>query len=135
MQPAKHTLAIGAAGLLAVAASIAPAQQGTGVTAINLPAGSDTYVSVPFTENAVGEFAIATGGINGNTLTLAGASFGPDQFGANSNGEPLYYVRFTSGALAGKWYNIASHQTNTVSLNRDSTSAISPLRFMAWSLR
>ena len=123
----RNAMALGAAAALGVSAPMAVAQGSAGINAVNLPAGSDTYVSVPYPKQAVGEFTVAPSGINGNTVTLDSASFSAGQFGTNSESEPLFYARFTSGSLEGQWFNIASHDSNSVDLNRENSGQIASL--------
>jgi len=111
--------AILAIATLAVTGQSAMAGNSAAVTVFEAPAQTDTRVSLPVTRQAVGEFEIASGGIVNNTVTLDGASFGVEQFALNSQGNPLFYVRFTSGALNGRWYNIAAHDSTSLTLNKE----------------
>ena len=98
-----------AAGLPAVAGA-----QGVGAFSVDVPAQADTRVSVPFANEPFGEFEVQSA--SGNTATLAGASF-PNAFPLNSQGNASYYVRFTTGDLAGRWFNIVGQDADSVSLN------------------
>jgi len=110
-----------AVAALALGGQSAQAQSSVAITAVDVPAQTDTRVSVPVTRQAVGSFEIAAGGISGNTIVLDGASFANDQFPLNSQGNPLFYARFTSGALEGRWFNIAGHDATSVDLNTENT--------------
>jgi len=110
-----------AVAALALGGQSAQAQSSVAITAVDVPAQTDTRVSVPVTRQAVGSFEIATGGISSNTIVLDGASFANDQFPLNSQGNPLFYARFTSGALEGRWFNIAGHDATSVDLNTENT--------------
>ncbi|MFW5682978.1 MAG: hypothetical protein ACOC1G_08235, partial [Phycisphaeraceae bacterium] len=102
-----------AAGIPAVAGA-----QGVGAFSVDVPAQADTRVSVPFANQPFGEFEVQS--VSGNTATLAGADFA-DAFPANSQGNASYYVRFTTGALAGRWFNIVGQDSDSVSLNIEDT--------------
>lgn len=102
-----------AAGLPAVAGA-----QGVGVFSVDVPAQADTRVAVPFANEPFGEFEVQSA--SGNTATLVGADF-TGAFPLNSQGNASYYVRFTTGDLAGRWFNIVGQGTDSVSLNVENT--------------
>jgi len=116
-----NTVAVGAAGLTALAASAAHAQPSAGVSSLAVPAQTDTRVAVPFSQQAVGEFSVAANGISASTVTLAGADFSDGRFTTNSQGSPLFYVRFTSGDLEGRWFNIDQQDGDTLTLSVEDT--------------
>lgn len=113
--------ALSAASLMAASGS-ALAEGSVAITSLTVPASTDTRVSVPVTQEAVGTFQLAANG-SGNTVSLTGAAFAPGtEFPANSAGNPLFYARFTSGALAGRWFNIVSNGAGTIDLNVEDTA-------------
>lgn len=99
--------AITAAMLLALTAQVVSAADAVGYNALTVPTNSDVLVSVPFTKDAVGSFAVSSVTADGvtvtNTLTV----------NAYTNG---YYVRFTSGGGAGLWSTISANGTGGFTL-------------------
>jgi len=98
--------AITAAILLALAAQSANAVSAVGYNAVTVPTNSDVLVSVPFTKDASGSFAVSSVTADGVTVT--------DTLTANAytNG----YVRFTSGGGAGLWSTISANGTGGFTL-------------------
>lgn len=98
--------AITAAALLALAAQSASAVSAVGYNAVTVPTNSDVLVSVPFTKDASGSFAVSSVTASGVTVT--------DILTANAytNG----YVRFTSGGGAGLWSTISANGTGGFTL-------------------
>ncbi len=83
---------------------------------------SDTLVSVPFMKvplkatNKIGAFSV----VAGDTATLT-----PAQAVSWTSGElsEKYYLRFTSGALEGRWYDITGNGASSVSIDLNGESA------------
>lgn len=123
----KRVLLSMAAGLALTATAVNAQESAVGVAAVDVPAQTDTRVSLPVTRQAVGTFAVAPSGVSGDTVTLDGASFATDAFPLNSQDRPLYYVRFTSGALEGMWFNVASHTSNSLTLVVEDTEVAADL--------
>lgn len=99
--------AILAVAVLALSVEAATAQPRVAMVPIDLPAQADVRVAVPTLNEVVGNFAVSSVNDAADTITLDSAGFSSGQF-PMTNGVPLYYVRFTSGALAGRWYDITS---------------------------
>lgn len=99
------------------------AESSVAITSVQVPAQTDTRVSLPVTRQAVGSFEIAANGITGNTVTLDGAGFAGGDFPANSQGSPLFYARFTSGELEGRWFNIVGQSGDALDLNIEDTAS------------
>jgi len=109
--------AILAIAVLALAGQSASAQgNSVGVNAVHVPAGSDTYVSVPFTDELADELTVdSVSGTMQLNLTTGGLT--ADEFA------DLYYVRFTSGALNGRWFTITANGANTLTVDGDVSAA------------
>jgi uncharacterized protein (TIGR02597 family) len=99
--------AITAAMLLALAAQAANAAEAVGYNVVTVPANSDVLVSVPFNQNAEGNFTVSSKTADGvmvtNGLTI----------NAYTNG---YYVRFTTGGGEGLWSTISVNGQNGFTL-------------------
>ncbi|MFA6172277.1 MAG: TIGR02597 family protein [Kiritimatiellales bacterium] len=92
--------AITAAALLALAAQAANAAEAVGYNTLTVPANSDVLVSVPFNQNAEGNFTVSLKTDDGVMVTNGLA------VNAYTNG---YYVRFTSGGGEGLWSTISTN--------------------------
>ncbi|QDU70593.1 TIGR02597 family protein [Mucisphaera calidilacus] len=113
--------AITAVAALALAGSV-QAEVEVGYNLTQVPASADTRVSIPFQNEAVGTFTVAS--VNGDTVTfndpdgvLAAATLG-----TNGAGRPLYYARFIEGDLAGRWFNVAAQNGTALSLTVEGTT-------------
>lgn len=105
----RHILSrITAAVLLTLTAQSASMAEVVGYNKINVPAGTDVRVSVPFNQEAVGTYTIATETASG--VTVAPATFTANQF------KDLYYVRFITGAGAGLWSTITANTAGELTL-------------------
>lgn len=96
--------------LLVLAVGSVKAGEIVGFNCTQVPANSDAFVSVPFAVKSAGTFTVnstAVGIIPDEALEV-------DQFG------PLYYVRVSTGAAAGKWSTIASNSASEITLENDS---------------
>ncbi|MDB6059351.1 MAG: hypothetical protein JWO95_3195 [Verrucomicrobiales bacterium] len=98
-----------------------------GYNQLALLGNSDTFVSVPYTRAGILTETVSS--VAANVVTANGSpNWIPNQFvysaGVQSNS---YFVRFTSGAAAGKIYSITANSANSVTLNlgTDSLSAVS----------
>ena len=103
--------AIAVAALLALPVLPAGAEEALNVVGYNritAPANSDVIVGVPFNQQAIGEYAVAS--VTGTGLTVAGS---PWTAGAYNN---LYYVRMTSGTADGRWATVSSNTANELVL-------------------
>lgn len=97
-----------------------------GMNRLVCPANSDTLVSVPFMKaplKATGKLGTSPA-VSGNSATLTPAqtpSWSPDELSNN------YYLRFTSGELAGRWYDISGNQASllTIDLNGENVTGLS----------
>jgi len=89
------------------------------VTAVDVPAQTDTAVAVPQVNQVVGEFDVTSA--TADTVTIGGAGFATGQFPLNSQGNPLYYVRFLAGPLAGQWFNVDAQNGETLTLSLEDT--------------
>jgi len=87
--------------------TIGRAGQQVGVNSINIPAQTDVYVSVPFTQRSEGTFTVT--GTSGSDVNFAEAT----QAGAFAN---RFYLRFTSGPADGKWATITANGTNSATV-------------------
>lgn len=97
-----------------------------GFNELALLGNSDTFVSVPYTR--AGVIAETVGSVAGNVVTVNGSpNWIPNQFvysaGVQTNS---YFARFTSGAVAGKFYPITTNSANalTLSLGTDSLGSV-----------
>jgi len=104
------------AAILAVSSYAAIADGNVvGVNAVDVPAGSDTYVSVPFTDAVVDGLVVDS--TSGSNIVLTTGGLTVDEFA------DLYYVRFTSGALKGKWFTITNNGAGDLTVDGDVSTA------------
>jgi uncharacterized protein (TIGR02597 family) len=99
--------AITAAVLLALTAQTVSAAEAVGYNTITVPANSDVLVSVPFNQNAEGNFTVSSVVSGGVTVTNVLTA------NAYTNG---YYVRFTTGGGEGLWSTISANGTGGFTL-------------------
>jgi uncharacterized protein (TIGR02597 family) len=99
--------AITAAVLLALTAQTVSAAEAVGYNVVTVPANSDVLVSVPFNQNAEGNFTVSSVVSGGVTVTNALTA------NAYTNG---YYVRFTTGGGEGLWSTISANGTGGFTL-------------------
>ena len=111
----KFRIAVVAIAMLALGSHGAFADATVGYNCVPVPAGSDTYVSVPFTGNAAAELVVDNA--SGNIINLTTAGLTANQFAT------VYYVRFTTGALAGKWFTIQANTASSLTVLGDVTGA------------
>jgi len=96
-----------------------------GFNRVNCPAKSDTFVSVPFMKHPVKASKTLAAA---PTLSAGQATLAPAEATAwNANElKGTHYVRFTSGSLAGHWYEVVENATSslTVDLNGENASGL-----------
>jgi uncharacterized protein (TIGR02597 family) len=120
----KNTNALHLAAIIALAtlllgpASAAAQNLMVGFNRVDCPPGSDTLVSVPFMKHpikAVKTLSAVPVRINGQATLIPSeeSKWTTDELKNN------YYIRFTSGALAGHWYDVVGNALSslTVDLN------------------
>lgn len=95
--------AIAAVALAALAVGTAKAVEITGYTKIAVPANSDVLLTVPFDQDASGDFAVNTKTGTGVTVTN---TLTTNQFATT------FFIRFTSGTGKGLWTTISSNTTS-----------------------
>ncbi|MBI1335807.1 MAG: TIGR02597 family protein [Phycisphaera sp.] len=106
-----------AASLSLALASVSSADNVVGYNSLSVPAGTDVYLCVPFTQDKVGEFTVAT--VTGSGVTVASP--------LSANYATLYYVRFTSGTNAGKWSTISNNTTSSTTITFADTAILTGL--------
>jgi len=99
--------AITAAMLLALTAHTVSAAEAVGYNTVTVPANSDVLVSVPFNQNAEGNFTVSSVVSGGVTVTNVLTA------NAYTNN---YYVRFTTGGGEGLWSTISANGTGGFTL-------------------
>lgn len=110
-------------GLLALAVFAGgSAHAGTTFAAVNrdLPAGTDTFVSVPVNNNVEVELA-ATSKL-GTTLNFPAASLSDGAYDAGTF--PVYYVRFIDGPAAGLWASITANSASSITIDDAAVAAL-----------
>lgn len=97
--------------------------QPVGAYVINCVEGGDTVVAVPFRNSADYLAAVTTveNFVSGTSVDL---TFSPDPGWSANQFQNSWYVRFTSGALNGRYYTVTANDadTLTLALNGDTTS-------------
>ncbi len=126
MKQTLKTLCLTAA--LSLAASFANAAttaytDPVGALSVTLRGGSDTYVAVPFAKAADFQGTLS-GAPTGAGLTRTLSITGTPSFGVNSF-QNLWYVQFTSGVLAGRYYTVASNTATQITINIDGDTTVS----------
>lgn len=82
-----------------------------GALPATLVANSDTIISVPFASESDYSGAVASVSINGNAVTITPS--GTPGWTADAY-NTYYYIRFTSGAKAGMWYQVTDTATDSL---------------------
>ena len=108
-----------ATGLTLLGEAALMAEVSTGVVGYNkvvCKGGTDTVVTVPFFRKPVftGRLESQPTG-NGDAVTIDPE--GSPTFTAGLFSDKPHYLRFTSGSLAGRWYEITSHDESTITIN------------------
>ena len=92
-----------------------------GYVTLDVPAGADTTVGQPLHRPT--EFAAASTGISGNTISVTAGALTAAQFEYAAPTQPkTYYVLVTGGSLAGKVYEIDSNTANDLTIVAGATS-------------
>ena len=88
-----------------------------GFNQLSLLGNSDTFVSIPYTRAGIVTETVSSA--SGNVVTVNGSpNWTTNQFGYSAGVQTnSYFVRFTSGAAAGKVYTITANDGNTLTLN------------------
>ena len=109
--------------LLSVIPSVLAENLMVGFNRVTCPAQSDTLVSVPFMKHPVKDSGSLADAPNLATLGQANLTLKEKGSWANNDLKDKYYIRFTSGVLAGRWYDIVGNtDTNiTIDLNGDNS--------------
>lgn len=94
-----------------------------GAYVINCAEASDTVVAVPFRNSADYVAAVTTveNFVSGTSVDL---TFSPSPAWTANQFQNTYYVRFTSGALSGRYYTVTANDADTLTLglNGDTTT-------------
>ena len=98
-----------------------------GFLRLDLPANSDTIVSMPFVRPVAA--AATVQGVTGNTITVTQqfpAQWSLNQFVYSAGTQPNnYYARFVSGSAQGPIYPIISNDSTTLTVDTSSASSTS----------
>lgn len=98
-----------------------------GVMNFPLLGNSDNFVSLPLLRGPSVLANVAS--VSANIITVVGNPFSTDQFVYSANVQSnTYYVRFVSGALAGRMYPVTDNTLNslTLDLGSDSLASVAP---------
>jgi uncharacterized protein (TIGR02597 family) len=108
-----------AALLVGLLSPMAQAQQNlmVGFNRIDCRPESDTLVSVPFMKHPVAAELRVSGSPDLTTLDRAVLALGQSAGWPNDSLKDTYYVRFTSGAKAGHWYDIIANTATSITLD------------------
>ncbi len=112
-----------ATGILALAAFASGSAHAAGTFAAvtrDLPAGTDTFVSVPV-NNSVEIELNATSKL-GTTLNFPAASLSDGAYNAGTF--PIYYVRFIDGPAAGLWASITVNSASSITIDDTAIAAL-----------
>lgn len=88
-----------------------------GFNRIECPPRSDTLVSVPFMKHPVAAVLRVSGSPDLSTQDRVVLALGQNATWSNDSLKDTHYVRFTSGARAGHWYDIAANTAASLTLD------------------
>ena len=114
-----RTILIAAAVMLMLSVQPVLAARPVGYNHLIVPANSDALMSVPFTQQAVGNYTVAT--VVPATGVTVGTMLTPNAF------DGAYYVRFLTGSASGLWSTISTNGANNIDMsNLDVLNLVAP---------
>jgi len=89
-----------------------------GYVTLNVPANGDTNIGQPLQRASV--FNAAASSVISNTVGISASSLIADQFVYSPPAQPnSYYLRITSGALAGRIFEVTGNTVNSITVDTD----------------
>jgi len=92
-----------------------------GATAITVPASSDVFVALPFSQAARAGGSVAS--VSGDVVSLAASSLVDSAFDA-SGGAATHFLYIETGSLEGRFFDILSNEVSSITLGESAPAGL-----------